>query len=199
MYTFELFAKGTDEDITQTYYVYIRRDADGLYYDADDATFKAFGSLVDGTVDLTEDPNQPGLWQRTIDLSTHGDGVYTFLPRDGQTDFLLENSVDQVFLVDGDPLVDSTRAKAFLSDAFDGIDNLQFVAENGDSIEGAEIRVYTKLDFDNNDLDTPLGVSVTDKNGRWVNPVPVNTGETYVVQFFKPFQYGPVEQEVTVP
>jgi hypothetical protein len=199
VYTFELFARGTDEDVTQTYYVYIRRDLDGLYYDADDGTFKAYGVLVDGTVDLVEDPDQPGVWQLTIDLTVGGEGVFTFLPRDGLTDLLLASSVDQVYLVAGSPLVDQLRDVAYLSDAFDGLDNLQFLAENGDPIEGADIRVYTKLDFDSNNLDTPIGVSVTDHNGRWVNPVPVNTGDTYTVQFFKPYQYGPVSQEVVVP
>lgn len=199
MYTYELFAKGTDEDVTQTYYVYIRRDSDGLYYDADDTAFKAYGGLVDGTVDLVEDPDQPGVWQLTLDLTAGGDGVYTFLPRDGLTTFLLEEGVTQVYLVSGSPLVDTMRAVAYLSDAFDGLDNLQYLDAAGDPIVGADIRVYTKLDFDSNNLDTPVGVSVTDQSGRWVNPVPVNTGDTYVVQFFKAYVAGPDEQEVIVP
>ena len=200
MVTYELFGIGTDEDVTQTYYVYIRRDADNFYYDEDDGTFKAFGTLVDGQVALVEDLDQTGLWALTIDLSTSGEGQYTFIPRDGLTDFLVAASVATFYLTStGDPLPDNLRTQVLIHDATGGVDALQLVGENGDPIEGAAIRVYTKADFDLNELDTPIGVTVTDHNGRWVNPVPVNTGDTYVVHFLKASVIGPVSQEVIIP
>ena len=58
MIEFELYAPGSDVDVTNNYYVYFRRDVDGFFYDTDDDTFKVFGSLVDGKIELTEDVNQ---------------------------------------------------------------------------------------------------------------------------------------------
>jgi len=200
MVTFELFGIGTDEDVTQSYYVYVRRDADETYYDADDGTFKAFASLVDGQVLLLEDGDQLGVWAVTLDLSVGGEGAYTFLPRDGLTDFLEEDSVLRVYLdANGDPVPDNLRLQTFIHDATGGVDALQLVAENGDPVEGASVRVYTKADFDLNELDTPIGITVTDHNGRWVNPVPVNNNSIYTVLFSKDGEIGPVSQEVIIP
>jgi hypothetical protein len=200
MVTFELFGIGTDEDVTQFYYVYIRRDADNFYYDEDDGTFKAFASLVDGQVALVEDADQTGLWAVTLDLSVGGEGEYTFMPRDGISDFLVAASVAAFYLTSaGDPLPDNLRDQALIHDATGGVDALQLVEENGDPVEGASVRVYTKADFDANELDTPVGVTATDQYGRWVNPVPVNTGDTYVVHFSKDSEIGPVSQEVIIP
>lgn len=199
MVTFTLFGIGTDEDVTQTYYAYVRRDADGLYYDEDDSTFKAYGSLVDGQVDLAEDPDQPGCWSVTLDLSAHPDGVYTFIPRDGLTDFLEGDWVAAYYLVSGNPLPDQARAQVALHTDYGGIDQLRLEDENGEPVEGATIRVFTKLEFDTNGLDNPIGVTATNANGRWVNPVFVNSGDTYVVHYQDDAQIGPVSVEVMVP
>ena len=57
----------------RTFYSYIKRVSDGLYYDTDDSTFKAYGSLVDGQIEFTEDSNLTGeySWELTI-----ADGTY---------------------------------------------------------------------------------------------------------------------------
>lgn len=199
MVTFTIFGIGTDEDVTQTYYAYVRQDATGLYYDEDDGTFKAFGSLVDGQVDLAEDPNIAGCWAVTLDLSGEDDGVYTFIPRDGLTDFLVEDWVAAFYLVDGDPLPDQARAQVALHTDFGGIDALRFEDENGDPVEGAVVRVFTKLEFDTNALDNPIGVTATNATGRWVNPVFVNAGDTYTVHFQRDGLVGPVSVEIIVP
>lgn len=51
-----------------TFYSYIKRLSDGLYYDDSDQTFKAFASLVDGQIEFTEDSNVSGeyFWEKDI-------------------------------------------------------------------------------------------------------------------------------------
>lgn len=199
MVKFTLFGIGTDEDVTQTYYAYVRRDADASYYDADDASLKAYGSLVDGQLELVEDSDQPGCWTLTLDMRDLPDGSYTFMPRDGLTDFLEENWVASVYVVDGDPLPDQARAQVALHADTGGIDGLRLEDESGAPVEGAVIRVFTKAEFDTNGLDNPVGISATNQSGRWVNPIFVNAGDTYVVHFQKDGAMGPVSVEVIVP
>ena len=76
-------------------------------------------------------------------------------------------------------------------------DNLKVVNETGDPIEGATIRIYGKLEFDQGDVAGWIGETTTDINGQWVDPVHVADGETYVVHIQKETMYGPVHTEVT--
>jgi len=69
--------------------------------------------------------------------------------------------------------------------------NLRYVTPGGDPIENAQIRLYYKSDYDAGDFSTPVGVTTTDADGRWVNPIHVYPGFTYTVQFFAPAEYGP--------
>lgn len=196
---YELVAEGTDVDVANNYYVYLRRDADDLYYDSDDGTFKAFGSLVDGKLELTEDSDQPGLWQLSLALPSTETGTYSIIPRDGQTDLIITGGFERVYLVNGEPVLDALRDQEFLHDQYTGLDNYQLLAPNGDPVEGATVRVFKKLDYDNNDLDRPVGVTITDGNGRWLDPVPVNVANTYVIVFHKEGFIGPTSVEVIVP
>jgi hypothetical protein len=196
---FELFAPGTDVDILNNYYVYLRRDADGLYYDSDDTTFKAFGSLVDGQLELAEDANQPGVWQFSLTTVGATDGPYTILPRDGQTDVLFDAQVGRVYLVNDVPLVSLVRPQIHLHDQYTGVDNYKLIAQNGDPVSGASVRVFTKSDYDANNVDVPLGITTTDDGGLWLDPIPVNPGDTYTIVFHKTGAIGPTSVEVIVP
>lgn len=53
----------------QSFYSYIKRLSDGLYYDDNDQTFKAFGSLIDGKIEFVEDANVSGeySWEKDIE------------------------------------------------------------------------------------------------------------------------------------
>lgn len=197
--TFLFVGIGTDEDVTQTYYAYLQRESDGLYFDADDSTFKAFGALVDGTLDLTEDPDQPGCWSLTLTLAASETGTYRFIPRDGLTDFLQEDGVERVYLVEGVRVQDDERDKVLLYEHYGSFQAFQLLDEDGEPISGATIRIYSKDDFDAGDLDTPIGVTFTDTEGYWVNPVPVSRTETYVVHYHKDSVIGPTSVEVIVP
>jgi len=80
---------------------------------------------------------------------------------------------------------------------YPGLHNLQIVSESGDPIEGAQIKIYTKLAYDQQEYDTWIGATTTDLNGEWVDPIIVEDGGTYVVHVEKPTEYGPISVEVT--
>lgn len=86
-----------------------------------------------------------------------------------------------------------------LDEDYNGANSLQYVDPDGVPINEAQIRVYKKVDYDLEKYDAAVGVTTTDATGCWVNPVTVEAGLTYTVQFFKPSAFGPDTTEVVVP
>lgn len=76
--------------------------------------------------------------------------------------------------------------------------DLRYVAPGGIGIEGAVVRVFHKFAFDVGDTDNPIAVTRTTVGGRWVSPVFLMTGHTYVIQFHKEGLYGPDLREIIV-
>lgn len=76
---------------------------------------------------------------------------------------------------------------------------LQATDPDGVPIEGAQIRVYKKADYDLKNFNAIIGVTRTDASGGWKNPVFVEAGFTYTIYFFKPNAFDPTTQEVVVP
>jgi hypothetical protein len=70
-------------------------------------------------------------------------------------------------------------------------DALRYMTPGGSPIAGAQVRVYLQADYTAGRLANPIGTTITDARGRWVNPILVSPGFTYVVQFFQPNTYGP--------
>jgi hypothetical protein len=197
-YTFRIEATGTDEDVTQTYYVQIREESTGDYYDTDSSSFVPFGSLVDGNLPMTEAPPASGCWELNVDLGV-STGLYTLLPRDGLTDLLLPDKSKRVYLVGGSNAVDDARARVLLTANYGGVDALRLLTDRGDPVEGATVMVFTKADYDADMIDRPVGVTTTRVDGRWTDAVPVNAGITYTILYHKAYSIGPVSTEVVVP
>ena len=78
---------------------------------------------------------------------------------------------------------------------FDG--ELTIVAEDGEPIEGAVIRVYDHTAFFAGELDTWVGATTTDLNGEWVDPILLEDGRSWVVWSQKETMYGPRHVEIT--
>lgn len=70
-------------------------------------------------------------------------------------------------------------------------DSLRYMTAGGSPIANAQIRVYYKAQYDVGMLNTPVGVTETNADGRWKAPVLVLPGYSYVIQFFKPNEFGP--------
>lgn len=83
-----------------------------------------------------------------------------------------------------------------LDENYGATDALRYMTPGGTPIENAQIRVYYMSDYDAGQLSAPVGVSKTNAYGRWHNPVLVLPGYSYVIQFFKPNDFGPDTAEV---
>jgi hypothetical protein len=69
--------------------------------------------------------------------------------------------------------------------------DMQYQTPAGCPIVGAQVRVYLKSDYDAGNLNSPVGITTTNPYGKWMNPILVVPGYTYVAQFLKPYEYGP--------
>jgi hypothetical protein len=86
-----------------------------------------------------------------------------------------------------------------LDEDYGGEDALQYTDPDGEPVDEAQVRVYKKVDYDLALYDAAVGVTTTDATGGWVNPVTVEAGFTYTIEFFKPNAFGPDTTEVVVP
>jgi hypothetical protein len=75
---------------------------------------------------------------------------------------------------------------------------LRYQTLSGMPVEGAIVRVYRKTDFDQGSYDSAVGVTLTNARGEWANPINVDAGLTYTVQFHKEGLYGPDKVEVVI-
>lgn len=74
--------------------------------------------------------------------------------------------------------------------------DLSYFTPGGSPIQGAQIRLYYKTDYDAGNLASPIGVTMTDANGGWLNPILVPPGYTFTVRFEKPNEWGPDTVEI---
>lgn len=68
---------------------------------------------------------------------------------------------------------------------------MRYVTAGGSPIPDAQVRVYLKSDLVAGNLDRAVGITKTDPNGNWVQPVLVTPGYMYVARFEKPYEFGP--------
>lgn len=69
--------------------------------------------------------------------------------------------------------------------------SLSYQTAGGSPIPDAQVRIYYKTDYDAGNLTSPVGITLTKADGGWKNPVLVLPGYSYVIQFFKPNEFGP--------
>ena len=76
-------------------------------------------------------------------------------------------------------------------------DALRAVAPNGDPVEGAEVRIFEREAFEAHVVSVWVGMTTTDIEGRWLDPIALPDARSWVVQFQKYSAYGPVHVEIT--
>jgi hypothetical protein len=69
--------------------------------------------------------------------------------------------------------------------------DMLYQTPGGCGIEGAQVRVYLKSDYDAGNLASPVGIATTVRGGKWSNPVLVIPGYTYTAVFLLAGSYGP--------
>ena len=80
---------------------------------------------------------------------------------------------------------------------YPGENDMVIVDESNDPIMGAEIRVFDQTAFDAGSVDTWVGMTTTDADGKWIDPIILGDGHNWVVHIQKESMYGPVHVEIT--
>lgn len=86
---------------------------------------------------------------------------------------------------------------AIVNHDYPNTNDMLVVDETNEPIEGAVIRVYDQIAFYAGEVDTWIGLTTSDVEGKWVDPVAVEDGKNFVVHFQKESMYGPVHVEIT--
>lgn len=86
------------------------------------------------------------------------------------------------------PVFDETTA---VNHDYGLTDDLRYMTPGASPIENAQVRVYLQSDYVAGNLASPIGVTNTKADGRWLHTIMVRPGFTYVVQFHKPNEFGP--------
>lgn len=75
---------------------------------------------------------------------------------------------------------------------YGGRDNLTYITTAREGVQGATVLAYRSSDYnEGNDSEQYIvGRSMTDEDGRWLNPMLLPPGR-YVICFTKPGEYGP--------
>lgn len=157
---------------TWAHLISITHDLNGPNYDPDTNRF----FIVDTTGTLEN-------WYRLRSVDTEGNASgYSnpFQPSESTTPPPFPNTVS-------------------LDEDYDGANALQFIDPDGAPIAEAQVRVYKKVDYDLENYGAVIGVTTTDSEGGWLNPITVEAAFTYTIEFFKPNAFGPNTIEVVVP
>ena len=138
-------------------------------------------------------PNYDGTYFFYVDVAGSLSTFYTVIA----VDTLGNQSAPSPPFQPGTPPPDELSAVKIDSD-YGSPGALTYRTQSGHPIEAAIIRVYLKTDFDLGNTQNPIAITQTTEHGRWVNPLYLTTGYTYVVQFAKPGLYGPDNVSIVV-
>jgi hypothetical protein len=73
--------------------------------------------------------------------------------------------------------------------------DMQYMTPGGSPIVNAQVRVYRKSDYDAGNFTAPVGITATGPDGKWLQPILVLPGYTYVARLEKPYEFGPDVKE----
>lgn len=169
----------------------IKRAVDDYYFDNTSMTFMEVPNDYDFL--MTESPS--GTYIKELEVTEWADGNYIIEYWENGTNIQPDETVSKV---SGNPLEVLGLDQEPLYHDHGGTDNLQYIDSGDNPIEGATIRVYLKSDWDSQNFNDIIGATRTNSEGKWISPVYVDKGETYVVVFHKENEFGPNITEVTV-
>lgn len=190
---------GLAQSAGKTLFSFLRRNRDGLYYSYGDSSFGTadMASAAEDVrasyrIPFSEDPAGEYTW--SLDVAGFQDGTYTVSSRElvGSLEILV--GVDYpVSIYNGVVVTGVSLGEVKLNHNTGSTDSLRYVTAGGAPISGAKICVYAA----GGDAE-PIGVTFTDKYGRWEAPVLVPAGASYTIVFSKPSLYGPDSRTVVL-
>lgn len=131
------------------------------------------------------------------DDADHPFRLYRLLAVDSDGD-AFENAGQPPFSAGNDPVRAPVPETFAIDHNFGGADAIQYVDPDGNPIDGATIRVYDKAKWDLKLYSQVIGLVKTGADGRWLSPIFVPPGTTYVIQAQLPGTWGPDVTEVVV-
>lgn len=75
--------------------------------------------------------------------------------------------------------------------------DLLVVDKTNTPIEGAVIKVFDSTKFFAGEISSWVGQTLSDAEGKWVDPIELDAACSWVVYFEKPTMYGPDHVEIT--
>ena len=76
-------------------------------------------------------------------------------------------------------------------------DEMTVVNDVNEPIEDVTVRIYDHTAFFAGEVDTWVAETLTDADGKWIDPVELPDGQSWVVHFQKEGAYGPDHVEIT--
>lgn len=102
------------------------------------------------------------------------------------------------FAANNDPATVPVANVTPVNENWGGTNALQYVTPDGVPIADATVRIYTLADWQAQRYSKVVGLTKTNSAGGWVSPILVEPGNTFVVQYHLPDQWGPDTLEITI-
>lgn len=185
-----------------TLFVYLKQLSSGLFFKEADSSFSYLD--LSGSAVAVREPyriayreDTPGKYSLTLDANLFDNGNYEVFTYQLSEGVELQAGLPTVIQIqDNREQVGVVFDTVAVSENTGGVDNLRYITSSNQGVEGAKVVVYLKSDYDQGNFDSPFGSTLTRPDGRWVDPIRVPAGASYVVTYQKEGFFGPDSQEV---
>ena len=190
-------------EITQTpdrvFFSYICQKQDQTFYVPESGSFEDI-DLTEASEEVREGfrlyftETSPGQYSWEISVEDFADGTYVVSTRELVGELEIQAGQDYpVGVYNGLVVTGVSLGEVGIDHNTGSKDALRYVTSGGAGIEGAKVCVYSQ-----GDLNTPLGVTFTNKYGRWQSSIQVPVGNTYTITFAKSGLFGPNSVSVAI-
>lgn len=185
-------------------FTYIQSVHSSLFYSAETLTLSAL-NLASSTSETRStfrhafNEEFPSKYVLLINAQNIPNGTYSFRTYELVGDIEIEAGEAHIVRVQGGKQLSGIDfGEVNLSADTGGKDNLRYLEASGSPVVGASVTVYLTNEYRQDNINNPLGKTVTSSDGRWETPVSVEPGSTYTVVFYKRGSFGPNSTEVLV-
>lgn len=161
-------------------------DREGNVLDQHDGMLRPLELAGDPLIELTRVPPEPSLYRANVSVDDGYTGSLfpsiVHLNADTQEIETITRIDDSAwYVVDGEAAVDLLRRLATVTDQIAGPMTLEVRDAFGAPVEGGLVRVYDKVAYDTDPTSAPiLGVAIGSVDGKWLAPIYLPYGATYV-------------------
>jgi hypothetical protein len=195
----QLLTSEIAQEPDRVFFSYICQKADETFYVPESGLFEDV-SLTDAPEELRDTfrvyftETSPGTYSWEVSVEDFANGTYIVSTRELVGELEIQAGQDYpVGVYNGLVVSGVSLGEVGIDHNTGSKDSLRYVTSGGAPIQGAKICVYSQ-----SDLNTPLGVTFTNKYGRWQSSIQVPTGNTYTITFAKSGLFGPDSTTIDV-